>query len=309
MLKRAAGNHTLLCSLPDDLLVLVYNQLGGVELARLVCLTRRHAPLVLHSAEQQLRRLDPAWPSPRGWPLALASFEALASAVGRRPELHDWVAEWPALAQIRSRPPPSQVIKIENLLCKSAMAAELRHGLDWPLDHAHAVALLTTFFRRDLGRMLLRDDESAAPGCAWMMRDALLGAARRQSARGVPVPRCYAVLAGPVSSLGAQDRSWHALSRFDEAGQAGALSPGAQFRTHACAVAWAAADKCPGGCGPELTRVCFESAPPTRSGYRGLIELGSGQFALPPLAWVRVERVEGRDGDTPRTVHVRVCYA
>eukprot|EP00966_Prymnesium_polylepis_P192459 4460791-Prymnesium_polylepis.1 len=314
--RRAPRCDFGLGDLPEEVLGIVYLQLSGRELAR-VLLTSRKSPLVLNAARARLRLLDPTCACSRGWPLALASSEALASSVGQRPAALDWVAEWDALAKMHLQD-GGALLRIETLLCKSALAAELRHGvrgresnrshrrgalrppsrgacrrrhfvpmhrrapraaqLGWPLEDAQAAALLCTFFRRPLARMLLGDVVCTAPCSQWMLREALLAAAQRQTARGVPVSRCHAVLCGPLSSLCAQDRSWDAL--------AGGEVPSVPFRTHGSAVAYAVAERCPGWAAAS-TAVRFEGRPAGKGGYRSLIELGSGQYVLPPLAWVQ----------------------
>ena len=280
-----------------------------------LCATR---PLILRAAQTRLAHLDPDCKYSTCWPLALASFETLSASVGTRPK-HDWVEEWPRLARIRMKEVGAEG-RIESLLIKNAMAAELRHGLGYPFVDACAVAVLCIFFRGAFASSLRNppDDAEATPASHWLLRDALLAAALRQQN---PVQRAYAVLQGTKGSLCASDATWNVLDDIVSSGRS--PPPAFCFRTHGAAVTvgnfectdWKAGrltGRLEWKAG--LTRVCFESLPTNRSGHRSLIDVGSGHFVLPPLAWVTVTRVledeaHAADESSGRCVYVRVCYA
>ena len=315
MRKRHAAARSssdgLFSALPDELLGDVALWLPGRDLASMLLAHKRWRSLVLQAAQTKLSSLDPGCQYSTCWPLALASFEALASTVGTRPQ-HDWVEEWPRLARIRQKE-AGAAGRIESLLIKNAMAAELRHGLGYPFVDACAVAVLCTFFRGAFASYLRNespDEAEATPASHWMLRDALLAAAQRQQNPSQP---CYAVLRGTKSSLCASDSSWNILNDLLCGDPGSDSSPPAPFCAHGAAVA-VGSRECPGW-KAGLIRVCFESLPANRSGHRSLIDVGSGHFVLPPLAWVTVTRVvadeqaQGHDEGASVCVHVRVRYA
>mmetsp|Transcript_1891 Transcript_1891/g.2921 ORF Transcript_1891/g.2921 Transcript_1891/m.2921 type:complete len:310 (+) Transcript_1891:6-935(+) len=287
--------------LPDELLGYIAQFLPARDLAALLRVQQRWRPIVSDVARRKLCCLDENLRSSRCWLLALASVEALVGVIGRRPE-HGWVAELPALAQIREQE-AGVTGRIETLLVKSAMAAELRHGLCWPLEDALGVALLCTFFRGAFAKVLRRTacyESGVAPASQWMLRDALLSAAERQQN---PAPNVYALLQGAKSSLCENDPSWLALEGI-EAGSPTTLS----LLTHSPAIASATRREARAG----STWVCFESLPASRAGHRSLIDLGSGFFLLPALACVSVTRIEKEptnDGPPNLIIYMRACFA
>lgn len=253
-----------LLALPDELLEHIAGWLSAGELAVLLATHARWRHVVWRAAQRKVAALDPRTKTSRCWPLTLASVEALVDSIGLRPE-HNWIAEFPALMQLRWEEEGVRG-EIETLLVKSAMAAELRHGLQWPLEDAQAVALLCTFFRGAFAKMLQSSaccKAGLAPANQWLLRDALLAAAHRQQN---PAPLCYALLNGSKSSLCANDPSWIALEGIHNACLASQ-----KLQTYAAAIATenVITSKCAGS-----TWVCFESLPDYRGGHRSLIDFG-----------------------------------
>jgi hypothetical protein len=188
------------------------------------------------------------------------------------------------------------------LATKNAKAAELHHGLGWPLEHATAAAVLCVLFRSALGHAL-RDGRLSAAARMWAVRDALLSAAARQA--GAPVAVCFAPLEQLARhSLCDHDDAWLALSHAARTG-----TTAAPFRTHATAVAYTpgaepwrarsadapAVSSAVSSSVSSATWVRFEGAARDRGGFRMPIDFGSGQCVLPPLTLVTMRRTRSHE--------------
>tara|TARA_B110001452_G_scaffold248886_1_gene235990 strand:- start:579 stop:1298 length:720 start_codon:yes stop_codon:yes gene_type:complete len=239
----------------------------------------------------------------------------LHEAVGARPA-RSWREEWLSVQAENLRLEGSAVQQttprtVDRLLQKFAWVTELRLGLLWPREQAEAFALLSTWGAAALAHALeMRDGRFAAS--SHMVHDALVRAARSQL---LSAPPTYAWLTGRGGLL-TNDAAW----RF-AVGAAVAAPQLRCFETRAVALSSYSAEqmlrsRCAASEDANLGLVRFSSAPPCGAGLRSLVDVGSGRYAVPPLATVIVEKVEepwqwelaGRRFGFPLTT-VSVVYA
>ena len=194
----------------EDLLLLVLTSLSARDLAAAEATCALWRVTARLAAAALLTALDPTSPMPSRCPvLALANAEYLMRAVGHRPE-QGWYVEFQQLGDMAMQL-GAPTGRVDVLLVKNAKAAELRHGLGWPLEHAMAAAVLCTCFRRTLTEALRGrsfSDGACAPASQWLLREVLLAAVTRQ---GGTVPPGYTALRGPPGSLHESDPSWACL--------------------------------------------------------------------------------------------------
>ena len=264
--------------------------------------------------------------APHAWLRGLAALETLEHSVGARPTCR-WDAEFSpqgdpddsedetaAEGDPRHKANPlSAPGAIERYSSKFAWAIELRE-LAWPREHALAFTLLCTWGNALISRGV-RERSPAYAASTWVVCNALAEQAARQ--RFTRPPPVYANLAGRGGLL-ADDPAWEALLRVGGEGSAAGGSAAAGSATAGSAAGGSAAGGSPlllstsaivlaaselawrgvvWAGRPTASQegagvVCFRQQSPAFGAHRALVDVGSGRYALPPLARVRLEAVD-----------------
>ena len=302
-------------ALPPELLGACFDALHFQDLRRAACVSRRWLKMARESAQRRVaQKTDAAaciydrcgQPKMPSWLSMLGSITWLEERVGQRRHDRDWRDEFLLL----------KMGPVENKLVGFAWPLELRE-LGWPPEHAEALAVLATWVDKLFN---FRIHEFAAS--AWMVREALVHAAKRQPIHMSNAhPHLYAMLgrdgAPPFlkPDRGSDSRSdsqqqfpevdvccWNKLTRLVKGRYALSKLTSDQratnfLRTDAITLATDGSTNAglvwrgqPGHQVRHVVRFIPKAA--DEKGLHALVYVGSGLYALPPLSCVRLESTD-----------------
>ena len=272
--------------LPDEVIQLVGRHVLGNRLCDLhrFCETSK----ALHTKLKDVRTKD----APKQWPVWFA--------VGPPPTDRSWREEWVdawmerkrllGQAAERSNYEAGGRNSIEAMIRTAAPGIDWKVAHGWPREQAEAYMLVSGGIGAPLAAAI-RERSGRYAASTHAMCDALAGAARRLTE---PAPPIYWNLTGE-RGLATNDPAWAALvgaavgKSFTTNGQSkGEIADEYSFPD--------ARGFCVGSSKGHTLQdsdvVCFRSAAADEDGLRSLIQV-SDFYALPPLATVTLERVDG----------------
>ena len=321
--KPPCGSGALFfAEVPPEIVAEIMSHLRGLDLASSASVASIWTPLARETADAQLRRRIPNLPRHStclNWVRAFASLDAFERAVGPKPP-HCWWNEWPELrmAETKMAGAPCGSVEVfrrggggscSRALLKYSRGIGWMVATGWPTLHAAACLLLGAGGTEAMGHALRTGSSHYAASAHALWESLLVRAAHLTLAcPGWTAPPTYACLGGRFGLL-VSDPAWSnllrpgvtccaapdttfvtsALVQTTSSPPGGSESPEGALGSSAGSGAGGAADASAAVCSDI---VVFLSQPADSCGHRSLLLSSPQGYHLPPMATIKLERVE-----------------